>query len=50
MKKEKIINIISALLFIAFAVMFVVGMYSEEMAIVFRKASNICLQCIGLGG
>ena len=31
------------------AVFMIVGIYRGEMAIVLRKAINICLECIGIG-
>ncbi len=37
-------------LLIVFAVMFVVGMFSPEVNVVVKKATNICLECIGIGG
>ena len=39
-----------ALVFIALAVIFlVIGVGQGEAEIVFRKATNLCMECIGLG-
>ncbi len=40
----------AALLIIAFAVLFLcLGVWRGEVETVFRKAINICMECIGLG-
>ncbi len=40
----------AALLLIATAITFIaIGVWREEIETVFRKASNICMECIGLG-
>ena len=43
-------NIISCLVFVGFLAMFIYGSTTPEVGIVFKKATNICLECIGLGG
>ena len=47
---EKTKNIIGIALFVVFLVMFVYGSTTVEVNIVLKKAINICLECIGLGG
>ena len=37
-------------LLILFAAMFLAGCISPEVSVVFKKATNICLECIGIGG
>ncbi len=40
----------TALLFIVAAVCFIaIGVWREEVETIFRKAINICMECIGLG-
>ena len=40
----------AALVLLLVAVSFlVIGVYREEMELVFRKAIQICMECIGLG-
>ena len=46
---EKTKNIISLLLLGIFTAMFLVGMTTPEVGIVFKKAAGICLECIGIG-
>ena len=46
-KKTRIIQIA---VFAVVAVMFVAGAISPEVGVVFKKATNICLECIGIGG
>ena len=48
--KEKTRKIISITLLCVFVTMFIVGMTTPEVGIVFKKATNICLECIGIGG
>ena len=47
--KEKTRKILSITLLCVFAAMFIVGMTTPEVGIVFKKATNICLECIGIG-
>ena len=47
MKKSTIIRIA---LLVLFAVMLISGYLSPEVEVVFKKATNICLECIGIGG
>ena len=47
---EKTRNMIGAVLFAAFLAMFLYGSTTAEVGIVLKKAINICLECIGLGG
>lgn len=49
MKNDKVKTIISVVLFLGFAGMFMIGMKSGEIEVVLNKAINICLQCIGIG-
>jgi hypothetical protein len=42
-------RVIPSLLAAAGAVFMIVGIYRGEMAVVLRKAINICLECIGIG-
>lgn len=48
--KEKTRITIGIVLFIVFTAMFIYGSTTPEVAVVFRKATNICLECIGIGG
>ena len=48
--KEKTRKIISITLLCIFAAMFIIGMTTPEVDIVHKKATNICLECIGIGG
>ncbi len=45
-KKRLVLQMI--ILMIAF-LMIVYGIYREEVSIIWNKAVNICLECIGLG-
>ena len=49
--KEKSIvkRIIPTVLLIAAVISYAYGIYSGEVNTVFRKAVNICLECIGIG-
>ncbi len=46
---EKQRNILCALLFAVFFAMMVFGVLDKEINVVFNKAVNICLECIGIG-
>lgn len=49
-KGEKVKTILSIILLIGFIAAFVIGTGNEwKSDIIFRKASSICLQCIGIG-
>ena len=48
-KKEKIRLILGIILFAVFAAACLFGAMSYEFNIVLAKASNICLECIGIG-
>lgn len=48
MKKKTLI--ISIVLLAVFATIMVAGAISPEIDVVFKKATNICLECIGIGG
>ena len=47
---EKMKYVLGGCLFIIFALMFIYGSTTAEVGIVLKKAINICLECIGLGG
>ena len=47
---EKTKAIVGAVLFLVFTAMFIIGCMTPEVGIVFKKAANICLECIGIGG
>ena len=47
---EKTRKIVTITLLCVFTAMFIIGMTTPEVAIVFKKATNICLECIGIGG
>ena len=42
-------NVTRIVLFVVCAVFILIGWYREELRIVFIKAANICLECIGIG-
>ena len=46
---QKSINALSALLFAMAVIFILVGLLRGEAGIVFTKAVNICLECIGIG-
>lgn len=46
---KKHINAIRIMLFTLSAIMITYGIYRDEVAVVFNKAINICLECIGIG-
>ena len=48
--KEKTRTAIGIVLFFMFTAMFIIGCTTPEVGIVFKKATNICLECIGIGG
>lgn len=47
--ENKIKNITRAAIFVAAGVFLLYGIIRGEAAVVFIKAVNICLECIGLG-
>lgn len=49
MNEEKKKNLIGIILLAAFTALFVAGYVSGETDTVLTKASNICLECIGIG-
>lgn len=48
--KEKNRVLAGVVLFCVFTVMFIIGCTTPEAGIVLKKATGICLECIGLGG
>ncbi|MBQ8942791.1 MAG: hypothetical protein IJ062_13305 [Firmicutes bacterium] len=40
---------LTAVLFVAAALMCLYGAYSGETETVYQKAANICMECIGIG-
>ncbi len=46
---EKKRNVIGAVLLVVFFVMMILGACNEEITVVFSKAVNICMECIGIG-
>ena len=49
MEMKKRINAIRVMLFALSAIMITYGVYRDEVVVVFNKAINICLECIGIG-
>ena len=47
--KEKTRYLIGAAVLAASAILIFVGVHNGEMAVVLKKAVNICLECIGIG-
>ncbi len=43
-------RLMSVAFFVIFAAIFIVGALSPEVDVVLKKATNICLECIGIGG
>lgn len=43
-------SILRFILLVLFAALFVSGIFSGEVMVVLKKATNICLECIGIGG
>lgn len=49
MKHREILkNILGLALLLGFVVLFITGIYSGEAETVMKKATNICLECIGI--
>lgn len=48
--KQKPKWLLTAIFIILFAAIFIVGAFSPEVNVVLKKATNICLECIGIGG
>ena len=48
--KNKSRWILQVVLIIGFVTVFVIGAMSPEVNVVVKKATNICLECIGIGG
>lgn len=42
-------NVIRSILLSAGVLLMIAGVYRGEMSEVFQKATNICLECIGIG-
>ncbi len=42
-------NIVAILLIVVAVAFIAIGVWREEIETVFRKAINICMECIGLG-
>ncbi len=49
MKKETVKNIITVFLLLLFTAFVIIGSQTDEVRLVFTKAINICLECIGIG-
>lgn len=49
MKKEMIRYIICGILICVAIVLIVEGIARDEVATVFNKSTNICMECIGIG-
>ncbi|HBQ85012.1 MAG TPA: thioredoxin [Syntrophomonas sp.] len=47
--KRNLIHYRGLLLLLTGVVMMVMGIYRGEVTVVFSKAINICLECIGIG-
>ena len=46
---QKTINVLRAVLLAVAVIFILVGLFRDEARIVFVKAVNICLECIGIG-
>ena len=47
--KEKTRYLVGTAVLVIAAVLIVIGVQNGEMAVVLKKAVNICLECIGIG-